>query len=143
MKFLLLGAISMVMSVSLTGQSGASSPITLIEHDKILAAIAKGGGSLVNGAEAGYTIAAGHRDKAGQVELHEKVTEIYYVIEGEATFVAGGTILDAKPTRPGNQGGSAITGGQTYRLKSGDGVVIPPMTPHWFKEVPKESATTL
>ena len=136
MRSVLLVGISLTLVASLSGQGGGSPSATYIGGDKVQGAITKGGAALFAIPDGSGSVAAGHRDKAGQVELHETVTEIYYVIDGEATFVTGGTMLDAKPTRPGNQSGSSISGGETFHLKKGDGMVIPPMTPHWFKEVP-------
>ena len=36
------------------------------------------------------SVTGSHRDKAGQVEIHDKETGVIYMIEGEATFVTGG-----------------------------------------------------
>ena len=45
-------------------------------------------------------------------------------------MAAGGEIVDAKTTAPGEVRGSAIKGGKTKTLKAGGTVNIPPMTPH-------------
>ncbi len=42
-----------------------------------------------------------HRVGAGEVEIHDKETDIFYVIDGSATFVTGGTIVGARTTAPG------------------------------------------
>jgi len=39
---------------------------------------------------------------AGQVEVHEKETDIFYVTDGEATFITGGT-NDRREDKPPNQ----------------------------------------
>jgi hypothetical protein len=68
---------------------GADTPgVTYVSHDKVAAALAKGGG-LIQTAE--ITVSGSHRDKGGQVEVHEKETDILYIIEGATTFVTGGT----------------------------------------------------
>jgi mannose-6-phosphate isomerase-like protein (cupin superfamily) len=77
-----------------------------------------------------------YRDKPGTVEVHEKLTDIFYVTSGEATFVAGGKPEGGAPTTPGQIRGGTITGGTTYHLAKGDVIVIPAGIPHWFKEVP-------
>ena len=113
----------------------ANSPgVTFVGHDKVLETLQKGG-ALASGAD--YGVTGGHRDKAGQPELHEKDTEIVLVMDGEATYVTGGTMVDDKQLRPGERRGSDIKGGETRRLTKGDFIVIPAGTPHWFKEVPK------
>jgi len=102
---------------------------------QIQAAIAKKGAMIANVPELGVSIAASGRDMPGNPEMHEGNSEIYYVIGGAATFLSGGTLENAKTSRPGHQSGTAIIGGTTYELKAGDGVVIPPGVPHQFKAV--------
>jgi hypothetical protein len=77
------------------------------------------------------------RPKAVQQEanLHNtRVTEIYYILNGNATLVTGGTLPDPTPLR-----GSATTmqskridGGVSRKVGPGDVVIIPGKTPHWF-----------
>ena len=73
---------------------------------------------------------------AGQVEVHEKETDIFYIIDGEATFMTGGTMVGGKSTRPNQLLGTDINGGVTHHLTKGDVIVIPAGTPHWFKQIP-------
>ncbi len=83
----------------------------------------------------GYKIHASRRAAAGQAEVHERDTDIIYVLEGSATFVTGGSVVDGKTTTPDELRGAAITGGETRRLVKGDVMVVPQGTPHWFQEV--------
>lgn len=97
-------------------------------HEKVAAALAKGGVLIDNpNTPAAIKISGSHRDKAGVVEVHEKETDIFYVADGAATVIAGGTRV-----KPDN-----IEGGKTFHLTRGDIMVIPAGAPHWFKEVPK------
>lgn len=107
---------------------------TYIGHDKVAEALAKGGPLASTKA---YTVSGAHRNAAGQVEMHEKETDILYVTDGEATFVTGGTMAGGKKTGAGQWRGTDITGGQTHHLTKGDVITIPAGMPHWFKEVPK------
>jgi mannose-6-phosphate isomerase-like protein (cupin superfamily) len=107
---------------------------TYISHDKVAESLAKGGSLAATKA---YTISGSHRNGPGQVEMHEKETDILYIMDGEATFVAGGTMVGGKMTKAGQWLGTNITGGQTHHLVKGDVVTIPAGMPHWFKEVPK------
>src|SRR5581483_6669478 len=77
------------------------------------------------------------RVQAGGVEVHDKESDVFYVLDGEATFVTGGTLEGGRSTRPGQQMGSAISGGDTYHLAKGDVIVVEAGVPHWFKEVPQ------
>jgi unsaturated rhamnogalacturonyl hydrolase len=83
-----------------------------------------------------YSVLAGRRDKAGQAELHEKDLDIFHVLQGSATFITGGKMVDGKTTAPGEVRGSGIEGGEVHMLSKDDVVIIPPGVPHWFKEVP-------
>lgn len=105
-----------------------------ISHDKVAAALAKGG-PLVTRPD--LTVSGSHREENGHVELHEKETDVFYVTAGSATFIAGGSIVGDKVTKPGQHTGTDIKGGTTYHLSQGDVMVIPAGMPHWFKEVPK------
>ena len=73
-------------------------------------------------------------------ELHTRVTEIYYVLEGSGTLVVGGTIKNAKPsdlTRfgggPGQNG--QREGGTPMRLVAGDTAIIPSGLIHGWIEI--------
>ena len=107
-----------------------SRAVTHITSDKVATALAKGS-SLV--ATKDFTIAGSHRPGPGQVEVHDHETDIFYVTDGEATLVTGGTMVGGKTTAPGQHRGTDIKGGQTQTLKKGDIVTIPAGTPHWFK----------
>jgi len=132
---LLLAFSTLVSAAVLLAATGGSGNVTYVGHDKVTAALAKGG-PLVN--QSDLTVSGSHRDKAGQVEVHEKETDVIYVVDGEATFVTGGTMVGGKVTKPGQLLGSDIQGGQTQHLTKGDVVVVPAGTPHWFKEVPHQ-----
>ena len=69
------------------------------------------------------------------------VTEIYYMLEGTATIVTGGTMVDEKPTgtspntqRPNFQG-AGINGGVSRHVGPGDVIVIPGNLPHWWSSL--------
>jgi quercetin dioxygenase-like cupin family protein len=104
------------------------------EAKEITALFAKGG-PVLNTAE--YKIMAGHRDKGGIPEVHDADTDVFYIVDGEATFVTGGKVLDPKVESPGETRGSRIEGGKEWRLTKGDVMVIPRGVPHWFSTVPK------
>ncbi len=106
---------------------------TFVGHAQVAEALAKGG-TLVK-AET-YIVSGSHRDKNGQVEVHEKETDVIYVQDGTATFVTGGRMVGGKQTTPGQYLGTSIEGGVTHHLVKGDVVVVPAGTPHWFQEVP-------
>jgi mannose-6-phosphate isomerase-like protein (cupin superfamily) len=59
----------------------------------------------------------------------QHVTEVYQIVDGAGTFVTGGTFADANDRTAG------IRGGEAHRVAKGDFIVIPPGTPHWFREI--------
>jgi mannose-6-phosphate isomerase-like protein (cupin superfamily) len=110
-------------------------PVTtplFFDHTKTAETFAKGG-TLVNAPN--MIIQGSHREVPGKVEVHDKETDILYMISGSATFVMGGTMVGGAVIRPGQWNGTDITGGETHELVAGDMVVVPAGMPHWFKQV--------
>jgi len=79
------------------------------------------------------------------VAEHDLVSEVYHVIDGAATLVTGPDLVgkkrrpaDLETVRlfngPGNNSAS-IRGGVTHELKTGDVIVIPAGTGHWFTRI--------
>ena len=112
--------------------AGGSSAVTFIGHDRVVEALSKGG-NLVTAPD--LIVLGSHRAAPGRVEVHEKETDTFYVIDGSATIVTGGTMIGGKSTKPGQWLGSDIQGGEARHLTKGDVMVIPAGVPHWFKEV--------
>src|SRR6266545_1933748 len=118
----------------LLGVAAWAAEVTYVGKDKVATALAKGG-PLVTAND--LLVSGSHRDKGGSVEIHDKETDVFYITDGEATFITGGTIVGKKQTKAGQWTGTNIEGGTTHHLSKGDVMVIPAGTPHWFKEVPK------
>lgn len=114
--------------------TGAAATVTYFDNKSVAAAFSKGA-VLVDGTNRNYMVHASHRDQAGLAEVHTKDTDIIYVLEGTATFVTGGTVVDQKTVAPDEIRGTAIRDGEQRRLTRGDVVVVPNGTPHWFQEV--------
>ncbi|MGD9906017.1 MAG: heme-binding protein [Vicinamibacterales bacterium] len=80
-------------------------------------------------------IHASRREAAGMAEVHTRDTDIVYVLDGAATLVTGGSVVDGRTTAMDEIRGASIDGGETRRLVKGDVVVVPNGVPHWFKQV--------
>jgi unsaturated rhamnogalacturonyl hydrolase len=120
---------------AIPGQAGASADgVRVLTGEDVRAAFEKGS-PLFNKDGHNYSVLAGRRDKAGQAELHEHDLDIFYVLEGSATFITGGKMVDGKTTAPGEVRGSAIEGGEAHTLSKDNVIIIPPGVPHWFKDV--------
>jgi uncharacterized protein GlcG (DUF336 family)/mannose-6-phosphate isomerase-like protein (cupin superfamily) len=84
---------------------------------------------------ANYKVHASHREGPGMVEVHTRDTDIIYMLEGIATLVTGGTVVDGKNIEPEEIRGKDVKGGETRQITKGDVIIIPNGVPHWFKEV--------
>src|SRR4029077_20231889 len=96
----LLVGFAALMTLQAMAQSRA---VTHIDSDKVATALAKGS-SLV--ATKDFTVAGSHRTGRCQVEVHDHETDIFYVTEGEATLVTGGTMVGGKESAPGQHRGT-------------------------------------
>ena len=126
-------ALAILVALAPLAAQTAHSGVVHVSPDKVAAAIAKGG-SLVTAPD--LLVSGSHREAAGQVEVHDKETDVLYILDGDATFVTGGQMVGGKSTRPGQWLGTDITGGERFHVVKGDVFVVPAGTPHWFKEVP-------
>ena len=140
MKFLLKLATLLTLAVLLTTAAnslggGVPAAVHYIDHEKVAAVMAKGGSIL---SDPGLVILANRRE-AGSVEYHDHTNHVFIMVEGEATFITGGTMVDAKRTAPDQMRAAAIEGGVTHHLTKGDVITIPAKTPHWFKDVPTKT----
>lgn len=111
----------------------ASAPVTYFEKDKVTAAFAKG--SVLFDKSDKYMVHASRRDQPGLGEVHTKDADIVYVLDGTATFVTGGALIEPRNIADDEIRGKEISGGETRKLVKGDVIIVPAGTPHWFKEV--------
>lgn len=119
----------LVATAIMAGAAGAAK-VTYVDHAKV----AKGG-ALITAPD--FLVEVLTRKGPGQVEVHNKETDTFYVLDGEATFITGGTMIGGKVTAPNQERGSDIRGGEVHHLSKGDVIAIPAGIPHWFKEVPQ------
>jgi mannose-6-phosphate isomerase-like protein (cupin superfamily) len=91
--------------------------------------------------EGNTTFMIAHREGSGQAEWHDTQADVIVISQGEVTMTLGGTIVDGKPTQPGEIRGSAIQGGMQVKLGPGDVEYIPPKTPHLMTLEPGKQVT--
>jgi mannose-6-phosphate isomerase-like protein (cupin superfamily) len=104
-----------------------------INHEKCNAAFVKGGRVIEDGA---LTVIANRGQQRG-AEMHDMTNHVFIIVDGEAEFVTGGTMVDPKVISPGQTRGSGIEGGTTHHLTKGDIITIPAKTPHQWKDTSK------
>jgi quercetin dioxygenase-like cupin family protein len=81
-------------------------------------------------------VMCGYRTGPGVAEVHLKETDVFYVLDGAATFVTGGKVQGLTSTDPLQPRAKSLEGGTVHQLVKGDVIVVPAGEPHWFKEVP-------
>jgi len=129
---------------------------TYISGDEIEAYLRRAAGSAVNDQQVrAVDIGKGNVDVGvvyrgkltgdSPVAEHDRVSEVYHIIDGSATLVTGPDIDNLK-RRPADDravrllngpgaNGTAIRNGKTYELKPGDVVIIPAGVGHWFTRI--------
>jgi mannose-6-phosphate isomerase-like protein (cupin superfamily) len=124
-----------------TPAGSSSFPATYFSNEKVTALYANGGELLGwKDGENKYRVRVSRQEKPGAANIHA-FTHIFYIVEGSATFVTGGTIIGPKVGKPitpwGGQEirGTAIDGGESHHLSKGDVMIVPKGVLHWFKEV--------
>lgn len=76
-----------------------------------------------------YTMLA-FRQASGGGELHQNFADVFFIIDGHATVVSGGSLVDQKTTDPGEIRGKSVEGGTRQEVRPGDVVHIPAGMPH-------------
>ncbi|HXS69602.1 MAG TPA: cupin domain-containing protein [Candidatus Polarisedimenticolia bacterium] len=132
MKFAILLAVLISGFIGATAMAEETNGVIQFDSEKVAAAFAKGGIMLQTN---NFKVMAGRRVAPGEVEIHEKDTDVFYITEGSATFVTGGTAADQHTTAPGEIRAPKIAGGEEHHLKKGDVIVIPAGVPHQFTAV--------
>jgi len=129
-SILLLSGLLVLAAVA--ADKPSDSGVIHLDHDKVAAMFAKGGSLLATN---NFKVMALRREAPGEVEIHDRDTDIIYVLEGSANFVTGGEAKESRTTAPGETRAKNIAGGEERHLVKGDVVVVPNRVQHWFKEV--------
>lgn len=130
MKFLITFTTMLASAVVL--MAGDDAAVAYVPHDKAAPFMMVKGGTMIPGSD--FEVQGTHRVKPGGIEVHIKERDVFYVVDGEATVIAGGTLVNPRQTKAGQMTGTDISGGETYHLTKGDVMTIPAGVPHWFKE---------
>ncbi|MGO9318565.1 MAG: hypothetical protein ACLPXT_15500 [Terracidiphilus sp.] len=83
------------------------------------------------------------RSRDGEAEVHENFADVFYVLEGRATLVTGGTVTGARLIKPGETRGSSIDGGARQELRAGDVAHVPAGLPHQMLVAGEQTVTCL
>lgn len=124
-------SIAAIAAVAATA-APAANEVREIDAGAVRAAFAKGVPLLETAA---YKIHASRREAPGRAEVHVRDTDLVYVLEGSATIVTGGRVVDGETVAPDEIRGASIEGGDRHALAPGDVLVVPNGVPHQFAEV--------
>lgn len=131
-------AAAAALTVAAAGVSrGVPAAVHYIGHEKVTQVMSNVRSAPIV-SDPGLIVLAQRRD-AGPVEYHDVNNHVFIFVEGEATFVVGGTMVDPKRTAPNQMRAPSVMGGTTYHVSKGDVITVPAKTPHWFKEVPTKT----
>jgi hypothetical protein len=85
------------LAAALLAGSPKSSPkqVTYFDSGRVAAAFAKGV-PLIE--VENYKVHASHREGPGMAEVHERDTDIVYLLDGSATLILGGEVVEGKTT---------------------------------------------
>jgi mannose-6-phosphate isomerase-like protein (cupin superfamily) len=83
------------------------------------------------------------RSRDGEAEIHENFADVFYVLEGRATLVTGGTVTGARMIKPGETRGDSIEGGARQEMRAGDVAHVPAGLPHQMLVAGEQTVTCL
>lgn len=115
----------------------AKAEIVYVDHDRVAATMQKAA-PLADGPN--LRVSGGFRpanapDKSPVAEIHLNEADFFYIIDGRATQVLGGRVIDGKETGRGQIRGPRTEGGRTYHVGTGDIMWVPANITHWFPEI--------
>ena len=128
-----LAMMAAFMAGVLVTAAGVPMKVHYVGHEQVSATMVTGGQII---GDNGLIVLANRAVQRG-AEMHDKTNHIFIIVEGEATFVTGGTLTNAKVISPGQTRADGIQGGQEHHLRKGDVITIPATTPHWWKDTSK------
>jgi mannose-6-phosphate isomerase-like protein (cupin superfamily) len=77
-----------------------------------------------------HTTMLSFRARDGEAELHENFADLFCILDGGATLVTGGTVVEPRTVGPGEVRGTAIDAGIRQELRAGDVAHVPAGVPH-------------
>lgn len=132
---LAIAGASVFSGTKITSNGALAPAVQYWNQAQVKAAFAKGAVLFDGAGDRNYMVHASRRDSAGLAEVHAKDTDIIYVLDGTATVVTGGSVVDGKQTAADEVRGKAIDNGERRTLTRGDVMIVPNGTPHWFQQV--------
>jgi mannose-6-phosphate isomerase-like protein (cupin superfamily) len=144
MRSIRLAVTSTLMTMLAFAQQPAQPPKLFASSSDVMALIAKAKSDRKEGQPmvserilslAPYNANLEYRTAVAPASVHETEAEMFYVIDGTATMVIGGKLVDEKRTNAANLSGASIEGGMSREIAKGDFIMVPEGTPHGFSKI--------
>ena len=84
-----------------------------------------------------------YRRSATPPMLHTRMAEFFYVVDGEADLILGGTLIHPTCRNSSNLVGDGVEGGVTHHVKKGTYILVPENTVHYFTNIDKKQGMTV
>jgi mannose-6-phosphate isomerase-like protein (cupin superfamily) len=110
--------------------AGGSEPITVADQRELLAKTVEGYSLRDLWVGTGYRVLISHRVRPGEVEVHLKMNDVFFMQQGHAMITIGGRVEGGRVSAPDERRGGILTGGTVKRLAPGDMLFIPAGVPH-------------
>jgi len=91
---------------------------------------ANGSSGITLGDYGTHALMLSERSTSGGAEIHAHFDDVMLVMDGNATLITGGDVIDGHTRSNGETSGSGIRNGAAQSISAGDLVHIPAGTPH-------------
>jgi mannose-6-phosphate isomerase-like protein (cupin superfamily) len=99
-------------------------------------------GQVVLSASMGHHAAVEYRRSSTPPMVHTRMAEFFYVVDGEADLILGGTLTSPRCLNSSNLVGDGVEGGVTHHVKKGTYILVPENTVHYFTNIDKKQGMT-
>ncbi len=83
-----------------------------------------------------------YRRSPAPASLHTRMAEFFYLVDGEADLILGGTLINPRCLNSSNLAGDGVEGGVTHHVKKGTYILVPENTVHYFTNIDKKQGMT-
>ena len=104
---------------------------------------AMGHGQVVLSARLRHHAAVEYRQSPTPPMVHIRMAEFFYVLDGEADLILGGTLTNPRCLNSSNLAGDGVEGGVPHHVKKGTYILVPENTVHYFTNIDKKQGVTV
>ncbi len=112
-------------------------------RSSIVAGQAMAPGQVVLRAGLLHHAAVEYRQSSTPASLHLRMAEFFYVVDGSADLILGGTLTNPRCLNSSNLAGDGVEGGVAHKVKKGTYILVPENTVHFFTNIDKKHGLTV